>query len=177
MTEDARLLDFYEGKAPDHRGRMLADIQRFSHDTLEHEHDFIQWLFPLRTPSPVNPEAPTVSDRDVERFRTSAGLAARLRRSFEVMLDFYGLEIVEGNDGNGVLRIDRSAGFQGRAANWLRPGNHNFLRITRILTAMTILGHETLARAFLAALEGVYAEYRDVIGERTWSFWRRAPET
>jgi hypothetical protein len=172
MTETTRLVDFYDGKAPDHRGRMLADIQRFSLQSLETEHDFIQWLFPLRTPSPVNPDAPTVSDRDAERFRASAELAQRLRQSFEKMLDFYGFVLVEREH---EARVVRSALFQQRAANWLHPGNHNFLRITRILASLSILGQGALALAFLDALKTVYEEYADLIGERTWTFWKSAP--
>ena len=64
MTEDTRLLDFYEGRGTDHRSRTLTEVQGFSAERLEYEHDFIQWLFPLVTASPVNPEAPTVSERD-----------------------------------------------------------------------------------------------------------------
>jgi len=173
MTEDTRLLNFYAGNAADHRGRTLADIQAFSDRSLEDEHDFIQWLFPLRTASPVNPEAPPVSDRDADRFRASAELAQRLRRSFEVMLEFYGFAMVERDGG---VRVERTAQFPRRAANWLHPGNHNFLRITRILTSMTILGQGALAVAFLDALKTVYGEYAAVIGERTWSFWSRALE-
>jgi hypothetical protein len=171
MTEDSRLLDFYERAGTDHRGRRLADIQAFSAAELESEHDFIQWLFPLRTASPVNPDAPTVADRDVERFHASAELAARLRRSFEVMLDFYGMALTWRD---GEPRIERTGRFRERAENWLRPGNHNFLRITRILTSMTILGQGRLARALLESLRSVYEEHAGVIGERTWAFWKSA---
>ena len=88
MKEDTRLLDFYEGRGADHRGRMLPDVLRFTFDTLEREHDFIQWLFPLLTPSPVNPDAPTLSEREVAQFRSSDALQLRLRQSFELMLGF-----------------------------------------------------------------------------------------
>ena len=57
---------------------------------------------------------------------------------------------------------------------WLTPHNHNYLRITRILTSLGLLGLEDYARAFLAALAGVYAEYGSRIGPRTWEFWCRA---
>ncbi len=171
MTEDTRLLDFYEGRGVDHCGRTLSEVQRFSLERLEQEHDFIQWLFPLRTASPVNPEAPTLSNRDIARFRSDADLALRLRRSFEVMADFYGLQVGEHH---GTIAIRPGDHFTPRADNWLSPGNHNFLRITRILKSLTILGQEDLARAFLAALATVFADYRETIGERTWSFWNAA---
>src|SRR6185369_14211815 len=105
--------------------------------------------FPLRVASPVNPEAPTLTDRDITRFRGDPDLATHLRRSFEVMADFYGFRIAEG-DGKTVLVSNEQ--FDQRAQNWLRPGNHNFLRVTRILKSLTILGEEGLARAFLESL-------------------------
>ena len=171
MKEDTRLLDFYEGRGADHRGRMLSDVHRFSVEMLEHEHDFIQWLFPLRSPSPVNPEAPTVSERDLAQFRANDVLRIRLRQSFELMLDFYGL-VLKNRDGN--LTVERADTFARRAESWLTPGNHNFLRITRVLKSLTILGQEDLARAFLECLTTIFDDYRDIIGDRTWGFWSAA---
>jgi len=171
MKEDTRLLDFYQGRGTDHRGRTLSDVQRFPVDMLEHEHDFIQWLFPLRTPSPVNPEAPILSEGDVARFRADERLKAALRQSFEVMLDFYGLVMEKGS---GPVTIRRGDTFGQRGQNWLTPGNHNFLRITRILKSLTILGEEDLARAFLESLTAIFDDYRGIIGDRTWRFWREA---
>jgi hypothetical protein len=171
MKEDTRLLDFYEGCGADHRGRTLSDVHRFSLDMLEHEHDFIQWLFPLRTASPVNPEAPTLNDRDIARFSSEERLRSRLRRSFELMLGFYGLQMRELD---GLVTVGRADTFEVRAENWLTPGNHNFLRITRILRSVTILGQEELARAFLECLATIFDEHRDIIGDRTWRFWTAA---
>lgn len=168
MKEDTRLLDFYEGGGGDHRGRTLSDVHRFSVELLEYEHDFIQWLFPLRTPSPVNPEAPALSEQDIAQFRSNDALRIQVRQSFELMLDFYGLVMKE-HDGN--LTVQRSDTFNLRADNWLTPGNHNFLRITRILKSLTVLGQEDRARAFLECLSAIFDDYREVIGDRTWRFW------
>ena len=43
----SRIVDFYAGVAPDHRGRSLAQLQSQSLSALETNHDYIQWLFPL----------------------------------------------------------------------------------------------------------------------------------
>lgn len=171
MKEDTRLLDFYEGRGADHRGRTLADVRRFPVEWLEHEHDFIQWLFPLRTPSPVNPEAPTLSEHDIAQFRSNDGLKSRLRQSFELMLDFYGLVTKQHE---GLITVQRADTFARRAEHWLTPGNHNFLRITRILKSLTILGQEDLARAYLECLRVIFGDYRGIIGDRTWRFWTSA---
>ncbi|MDO8630409.1 MAG: opioid growth factor receptor-related protein [Phycisphaerales bacterium] len=171
MKEDTRLLDFYEGRGEDHRGRTLSDVHRFPVELLEHEHDYIQWLFPLRSPSPVNPEAPTLSEQDITRFRSDDTLKARLRQSLELMLDFYGLRMSERD---GVAVVGRANTFALRAENWLTPGNHNFLRITRILKSLTILGQGSLARAFLECLATIFDDHRGIIGDRTWRFWSAA---
>jgi len=171
MTEDTRLLDFYEGHGKDHRGRTLSDVHRFPVDMLEHEHDFIQWLFPLRTLSPVNPEAPTLSEHDIATFRSNDSLKTRLRQSFELMLAFYGLAVKQHE---GLITVQPADTFALRAENWLTPGNHNFLRITRILKSLTLLGQEDLARAFLECLRVIFADYRGIIGDRTWRFWAAA---
>jgi len=56
-------------------------------------------------------------------------------------------------------------------------GNHIYLRITRILKSLHLLGRPRYANAFLEALEVTYAEDPNGIGERTMSFWRSASET
>jgi hypothetical protein len=83
------------------------------------------------------------------------------------MLDFYGFA----RDGG---RIVQSASFAARSANWLTRGNHNFLRLTRILKALTLLGLEERAAQLLECLEDVYTVNQSVIGQRTISFWRQA---
>ena len=42
---------FFLNKAPDHKGRMLSDIYKFSDKEIEATHDFIQIVFPLAEPS------------------------------------------------------------------------------------------------------------------------------
>ena len=54
-------------------------------------------------------------------------------------------------------------------------GNHNFLRITRILKSLSLFGLETPARAFLAELKTLYQTDGDTrIDANTWQYWRTA---
>lgn len=171
MTSQSPLIAFYSATAPDHRGRTLADILAFSDDELESNHDFIQWLFPLPVPSPVNPAAPTLDEATILAFHARPELRRALRDSFERMLDFYGFEL---HHAEGEYAIVPGPRWQEAARNWLTPGNHNFLRITRILHSLTLLGHHELATAFLAALEDVYRGHAGVIGTVSVGYWRRA---
>ena len=161
------LLEFYNGTGSDDRGRRIEDVWRFSHDELEDIHDYIQWLFPLAERSAFNPGAPLLDDATINRFRSDDTLRRNMERSLKLMLAFYGLEIAGAS-------IRRASDFPGRSANWLTPGNHNFLRLTRILKSLATLGFANRATQLLACLEEIYATHERVIGPGTIAFWRRA---
>jgi hypothetical protein len=164
------LVAFYANQRPDHRGRLLSQIQSWGFDQLEDVHEFIQWLFPLPEPSPVNPAAPTLDRASIEEFRRRPDLQAALLTSFRAMLAFYGFELV--NDTPPQIR--RAPNFAERSANWLSPNNHNHLRITRILRALHLLGLEAHAQAFFDALSDVYKEKPTRITATSYGFWQRA---
>ena len=164
------LLRFYSGTGTDHRGRRLEDLWRFSLDELEESHDYIQWLFPLVEKSQFNAAAPVLDDVAITRFRSDAALRRRLERSLTVMLHFYGFELE-------AERIVPSWTFAERAKTWLTPGNHNFLRLTRILKSLTVLGLAHRGTQLLQALEEIYSTHSAVIGPRTILFWRSALST
>src|SRR5437870_1224003 len=111
----SRIIDFYTGAAPDHRGRFLREIVEWPDERLESVHDFIQWLFPLPDPSPVNPEAPVIDRETRQAFTARSELRDALRISFERMLRFYGFNL---GPANTVARSDQ---FSASAENWLWP--------------------------------------------------------
>src|SRR5262249_44897731 len=111
--------------------------------------------------------APLLDDETVRAFHDSPELRDRLLVSLDRMLTFYGLRREEG-------RIVRAPSFPGRAANWLTPHNHNFLRLTRILTSLRALGLGQWASALFDCLRGVYEENRRVIGAETFRYWQEA---
>lgn len=169
MGESA-LLRFYRRRGSDDRGRTLEAIRAFRTERLEGTHDFIQWLFPLPEPSGANPAAPRLSHDDVAAFAADAALRDELRASLDVMLRFYGLERSGGPE---APRVERGANWRERSGEWLlRP--HNFLRITRILRSLALLGCAPEASAFLRCLEGICRDPAAGIGERTLAYWRGA---
>jgi hypothetical protein len=171
MDTDTRtaLVRFYAGAAPDAHGRTIAEIWAWSDEALEAGHDFVQWLFPLPEPSAFVEDAPLLTQADIDAFAASASLRETLRRSFRRMLDFYGFALLDGP------RVERAPDFDQKSANWLRRFDHNYLRVTRILRALTLLGLRDDAVAFLAALEDVYRRYgKERIGDRALNFWRDA---
>ncbi|BCP52958.1 hypothetical protein K32_15750 [Kaistia sp. 32K] len=168
---DTSILHFFAGMGTDDRGRTLTGILAWDDDRLEQVHDYIQWLFPLPEPSAFNPGAPLLTAADIEAFQTHAALRSALRAAFVRLLAFYGFAFVPGAEG---ARVARAATFPARSRSWLAPRNHNFLRISRILRALTLLGLAEEAGAFLAALEAVHAEHAAIIGETTLGYWRAA---
>lgn len=162
-----KLLAFYAGKGTDDRGRRIDEIWSFSREELEAVHDYIQWLFPLRERSAFNPGAPLLDDETIARFREDTALRDNLERSLRVMLDFYGLAIA----GHEILRVPT---FGARSRVWLTPHNHNFLRLTRILRSLSLLGLHDRATQLLACLEGIDQRQPNIIGDETLRYWRQA---
>ena len=162
------IVAFYAGSGTDHRGRSLTEIQSWPDFRLEQVHDYIQWLFPLPERSGFNPAAPVLSRQDIAAFRSRPELQDRLLDSFRAMLRFYGFRLQEGEPPAVVPSPDHEV----RIAEWLTPGNHNFLRMTRILRSMTLLGRESEARALLACLHEVYENQgKRIIGPETLRYW------
>jgi hypothetical protein len=166
-----RIVAFYEGTAPDDRGRFHEEILQFDDERLERVHDYIQWLFPLPEHSGANPSAPVLDDAAIDAFRGNAELRAGLRRSLDRMLAFYGFAW-------SGERIVRSATFARLSSNWLRAGNHNHLRVTRMLRSLSVLGEREAALALFDALSDIFREERrsgrSGISTRSFDFWRNA---
>lgn len=167
---DSRLINFYRGKATDHAGRFIEEIWNYSFEELEYHHDFIQWIFPLPEQSRVLPEAPLLSIQDQEIFRKDPDLQKRLLRSFILMVNFYGFDL---DKTPGAAELVKRSDFRERTANWLNPGNHNFLRITRILRSLCLTGQSSLSRLFLNTLSELHLEKEKTIGS-SWYYWQGA---
>jgi len=109
----------------------------------------------------------------MDRFQSDESLRKRLLQSFELMLSFFGLELVDAG-GAGAISVRKARHFDERHKVWLHPGNHNFLRISRILRSLTLLGCSSYASVFLECLERIHAENAETIGSTTIGYWRRA---
>lgn len=165
------ITDFYAGRGQDGSGRTLREVLGWPDRRLEEVHDYIQWLFPLPEPSGANPSAPVLDPETIARFHADDALRARLGEAFERMLAFYGFAQREGT-------IVRAEDFEQHARDWLTPGNHNHLRITRMLRSLRVLGLGGEAERWWRALEALHAREagagRYSITERTFAYWRRA---
>jgi hypothetical protein len=162
---------FYSANGVDHCGRTLQQILRWDDDALERKHDFIQWLFPLPEPSGANIFAPLLNFEEMRNFRGSPEVQAKVLEALRRMLTFYGFEMREVEN---ALAVTRATDYRVRSQNWITPSNHNFLRLTRILKSLRLLGLPKHAEALFQSLEEVFRENRAVIGSQTFEYWRHA---
>ena len=169
-----RIVAFYAGGVDD-RQRTLDAILAQGDDWLEAVHDYIQWMFPTRTPSSVNLSAPLVTAETIAAFRASPDLRDKLRSALDRMLAFYGLHRSSTAAGTVVITTD-PARFPQRAGAWLRPFNHNHLRLTRIMQSLAALGltaeAEALQRCLLSDVAAGPGAGR--ITADTLEYWARA---
>jgi hypothetical protein len=146
------IVAFLRGDRPDWDGRWLADIRTWDHVRLEQDHHYIQWLFPLTSESEAV-FAPRLREFEVDELRNDAKLQGELIASLRQILGFFGFDLMERFSS---LRVSKSHDFIARSAIWITPGNHNYLRISRILGSLTLAGLKVYSAAFLDALESLY---------------------
>jgi hypothetical protein len=174
----AKIAPFYLAEQPDIAGRIIHEIWAWDFDELEYNHDYIQWLFPINEKSTFNPYAPVLNNEVIQSFRTDSRLRQNLLQSFNIMLKFYGLEGKIESDAEYCASqryiITKAQNYKIRAQEWINFGNHNYLRITRILKCLMILGCESHARAFYQCLQQIYQEENRAITHKTFQFWTDA---
>jgi len=166
------VVKFYRKEIPDAEGRLIDEIRSWNNERLEYIHDYIQWLFPLRKKGSTNFNAPVLDNNQISVFHNDKKLQNEITESLKVMLKFYGLEY---NCQEGYINITKSDSWNERKKVWLTYGNHNFLRITRILTSLRILGLSVQSKAFFEALSRIYeSEGYEIIGTQTFEIWKSA---
>lgn len=136
------IIDFYQNKPTDCLYK-LEDIWSWRSDKLESAHDYIQYLFPTDQASNFNINAPLVTEVDKLEFKRNDDLRNRLLKSFHVFLEFLGLK--HENNKVTVLKLNNQA----ISSN----PDHNWLRITRILRSLKLLGLEKEAKQFYNCLK------------------------
>ncbi len=146
-----KLLSFLQDVGPDHRGRYLSDIWKFSDEQTESTHDFIQWVFPLDTRSGAQPDAPVLEAAEIAMIHKSAPATMNLERSTDWFL-----------------------GFLSRSQDWLAPYNHNHLRITRVIRANRLLLGELAAESARSRVLALHDKRNGRADQNAIGFWRRA---
>jgi len=153
------ILDFYQNAGPDSEGRYLEEIWAWSDDELMAEHDWIQWLFPTDHESEFNPDAPVLTTRDIAAFRANPELRRNVETSFHRWLKVLGLRWEEGRiDGTGDTYV-------------FKTQNHNWLRFSRVIRSLSLLGLREEAEAFLTF---VLANTDPALSKDSRPYWKAA---
>ena len=87
-----------------------------------------------------------------------------MKVSFDIMLGFYGFAWKDDK----IVFLDC---YKEKLNDWLYPNSHNYLRITRILKSLRLIGLQEYSSTFLDALESVYELYPNKIG-KSINYWR-----
>ena len=111
---------------------------------LEHTHDYIQWLFPNHRPSKYNTDYRGILKLpELELLRETDTAKDNLFLSLRTMMDFFGGELYHDQYGEPVIEPNSNSRERLENIN-SPPGQHNLLRITRILTYLKLMKSYTL---------------------------------
>nr|XP_060608828.1 opioid growth factor receptor-like protein 1 isoform X1 [Anolis sagrei ordinatus] len=133
-------LRFYKNKIPfKPDGVYIEEVLnkwKGDYEKLEHNHTYIQWLFPLREQG-LNFYAKELTTYEIEEFKKTKEAIRRFLLAYKMMLEFFGIKLTDKN-GN----VARASNWQERFQH-LNESQHNYLRITRILKSLGELGYES----------------------------------
>ena len=139
QPESFAIADFH---APE--GKWARDYTK-----LEAMHSYIQWLFPISEKSPFNAHAQPLQRHEIATIASDAAAMANVRRSFDTMLDFFGMRLVVAEE---ALIVERHPErWTERYAN-LNLMSHNYLRITRMCKFLGEVGLSSHVEAWIAFL-------------------------
>ncbi|KAH9936620.1 opioid growth factor receptor conserved region-domain-containing protein [Fomitopsis serialis] len=130
---------------------------RGDYSKLEYKHGFIQWLFPIPEHG-MNYESQPLQRHEVEAMKADETIVERVLRSYRLMLDFYGMRLEDSETGL-LARSDKN--YKDRYKNLTRS-SHNYLRISRILKCLSILGLERLNTGFLLFILAEQSEHGEL---------------
>jgi len=164
----SQIVEFYAERGADGAGRTLRELWSWDDEELELTHDFIQWLFPLPEPSRFNPDAPLLSDADIAAFKASDALRVNLRRSFDRIMRFLGLQVTEQGE------VVEGPNFAERVPDAWESPNHNWLRITRILRCLKLCGLHDESQQLFRRLETLQSSGKYPIDAETSWYWKNA---
>lgn len=163
-----KIKNFYLGKRRTPEGFSFEDIMNFNSVQFELHHHFIQWLFPIETPSFYNISAPILTKEEAVKLGECREVRKKMIQAFQFVCKMYELDIVFEEENIHIIPGNNFSGW------WLTKNNHNHLRITRILKCLTNVGLKKYAIAFLQLLESLYKTNSEGITKKTMEFWKNA---
>jgi hypothetical protein len=162
----SKLIEFYEGSGFPYDWEDI--IYRWDNDRMESCNDYVYWLFPL--PESGDSDVPLLTNEDIEKFKEDFDLMDRVEQSLKKFLEFLGLSLVRFDK---LWLVAKSHEFSDRRVVWT-TFNQNWLRITRVLKFLKLIGRDDLANAVFSCLNQL--RDRDGIARsgNSFSCWKEA---
>lgn len=162
----SKIASFFLGETPDAFGRYFDSFLEYSPFWLEHDHKYIQLLFPIDSGTKFNRHAPLVTDEDRAQFAGSATLQKRHLQALDLLLGFWGL-IRHGE------QVSSNKPLSPADHVWLKRQDHNQLRITRAIRSLSLLGNHAVATSLAECVIAAGQQF-DSVSDTTLEFWRSA---
>ena len=142
---------FLKNEEPDFKGRFLQDIWNFTDDQIEHNHDFIQLIFPLNKPSQaVTNDLFLKSKEEINTLRKDNIIRQNILKSKDWFTTF-----LKNNN------------------QWKSYSDHNQLRITRIIECLRLLVSDQKADQFYQDIIKMLGR-KNKVNTKTLKFWKEA---
>ena len=159
------LVSFYKNTGLDINNRTLKSLWDLNDNDKESKHDYIQWLFPTEIPSKFNKDAPVLTKEIIKAMRNDSDVMENLKKSFESILKFYGLSYDSSSK-----RVSYH-NFSSRSICWITSNNHNYLRISRILSSLKTFNLDDEANAFFSILSEI-AKNNSLFLKESFKTWQ-----
>lgn len=159
---------FLTDRGTDGDGHRLRDVLAWTDTALLMHQTSMPWLFPLDTPSSIDPSSPVPTAQDFVRMAADPEVRRNMRLSVERIMGLYGFECHED-------RVTPGERWHEGFAIWAPVATHHDLFLSRILGSLRLLGMTGEARAWLSALETAVRTYRGEAAAATpLRYWRAA---
>ncbi len=142
------ILDFYQGRGTDARGRTFHDLLQETDRFWEDCHNHVQILFPLPEPSRSQPGSPVATLDEFNAIASSPILKMRV-----------------------LAALGRYIAFLDRTTQWRQARDHNHLRITRVLRCLCFCGLNDAAFEFCEYVKFIAGR---AVGKETVWYWEEA---
>jgi hypothetical protein len=175
-VDKEQIINFFCHNGTDNKGRTLQDMIDFTDEEMEANHDYIQWMFPLHEKSGFNDDCPVLTPEIasvIEDYWHEHPESCLQGEAWRRVLDFYG--IGDTCNRTGVGPHSRTYNHD-RIKEWCYDGNHNLLRITRIIRSLRLFDDDLLAEYFYKDISFAQDFISNDLSERTNDYWRKAME-
>ena len=159
ITNKDYILGFLNGTSEDYKGRKYKETIQWSDEELEYCHDQVQHVFPLHEESHMAKNFPVLSKEIVEEAKKNEAILNNIKAGAKRFERFFGI---------GAFKDPR------KIFKWAHQGNHNLLRITRIIRCLRLFGLEDEAREFYD--DAIEVAHNSNVSLITLSYWKLAME-